>query len=54
MRCLQKEARAGEHVPVVVVTHAAREEQFRAALKEIDALDVVGAPTVRLRIEDFA
>ena len=51
---MQKEARLGEHVPVIVVTHQAKESGFRAALKEIDALDVVGAPTVRLRIEDFA
>ena len=51
---MQKEARMGEHVPVIVVTHQAKESGFRAALEEIDALDVVGAPTVRLRIEDFA
>ena len=50
---MQKEARSEEHVPVIVVTHGAKEKNFRAALKEIDALDVVGAPTVRLRIEDF-
>jgi len=50
---MQKEARSGEHVPVIIVTHTAREQNFRAALAEMDALDVVGAPTVRLRIEDF-
>jgi homoserine dehydrogenase len=48
---LQKEAGAGEHVPVVIVTHSARESDINAALKEIDALDCVGAPTVRLRME---
>ncbi len=50
---IQKEARAGEHVPVVIVTHAARERNFQEALKEIDRLDVVGAKTVGFRIEDF-
>lgn len=50
---LQKESRAGEHVPVVVVTHEAVEQDFRAALDEIDVMDIVGAPTVCLRIEDF-
>jgi homoserine dehydrogenase len=51
---MQKEQRRDGHVPVIVLTHGAVESQFEAALKEIDALDVVGAPTVRLRIEDFA
>ena len=50
---MQKEARSGEHVPVIVVTHGGLEKQFQAAISEIDRLDVVGAPTVRLRIEDF-
>lgn len=50
---MQPEARKGEHVPVVIVTHDAKEKDFRAALQEIDALDVVSAKTVRLRIEDF-
>jgi homoserine dehydrogenase len=50
---LQKETRLGEHVPVIVVTHGAPESAFQAALGEIDRLNVVDAPTVRLRIEDF-
>jgi homoserine dehydrogenase len=50
---LQKEARAGEHVPVVIVSHNAPERSYREAQREIDALDSVGAPTVRIRIEDF-
>ncbi len=50
---MQKEVRRGGHVPVIVLTHRAVEKSFAAALKEIDALDVVGAQTVRLRIEDF-
>ena len=48
---LQQESRAEGSVPVVVVTHRARESELMAALTEIDELDVVGAPSVRLRIE---
>lgn len=51
---IQKEQREGGQVPVIVLTHTAEERAFRAALAEIDALDVVGAPTIALRIEDFA
>lgn len=51
---IQKEVCTGEHVPVIIVTHDAAEGSFRAALREIDALDETGAPTVRLRIEDFS
>lgn len=40
-------------VPVVFVTHRARESQFAAALKEIDSTKMVGGRTIRLRIEDF-
>jgi homoserine dehydrogenase len=49
---LQKEVRTGEHVPVVIVTHRAREEQMDAALEKINALPIVGSGSVRLRIED--
>ncbi len=51
---VQKEVRSGAYVPVVMLTHAAEEGAFRAALNKIDALDEVGAPTVRLRMEDYA
>ncbi len=50
---MQIESSAGAHVPVVIVTHKAREGDMNDALRDIDALDVVGAPTVRLRIEDL-
>lgn len=49
---LQKEVCVGEYVPVVIVTHGARERDMNAALEEIDRLHAVGAKTVRLRIED--
>lgn len=50
---IQKEQRRDGYVPVIVLTHSSTEKNFAAALEEIDGLDVVGAPTVRLRIEDF-
>jgi homoserine dehydrogenase len=48
---LQKESASGEHVPVVIVTHAAMESDLNAALAEINAMDAVGVPVVSLRIE---
>jgi homoserine dehydrogenase len=47
----QKEA-AADTVPVVIITHTAREGDVNAALAEISALDVVSGEPVRLRIED--
>lgn len=49
---LQKEARSGEQVPVIVITHHAPEKAYGAAIAEIDEMPVVGAETVRFRIED--
>lgn len=49
---LQKEERVGKHVPVVIVTHCAKECMVDEAIRKIDGMDVVGAPTVTLRIED--
>jgi homoserine dehydrogenase len=51
---LQKETHAGKHVPVIIVTDRAREKEFEAALRALDALESVGGRTVRLRIEDLA
>jgi len=48
---LQKGAAEDGHVPVVIITHEALEADVNAAIEEIDALDVVRAGTVRLRIE---
>ena len=41
------------HVPVVIVTHAAREQNMNTALATIDGLDEVAPGGVRLRIEDL-
>ena len=50
---LQKENMAGRQVPVIIITHHGKEKAFRAAQAELDNLPVVGAKTVRFRIEDF-
>ena len=42
----------GEPVPVVVLTHPAREDAVRAALARIDPLPEIAAPTRLLRIEE--
>lgn len=42
----------GATVPVVITTHLANEGAMQAALKEIDALPTISAPTVCLRIID--
>jgi homoserine dehydrogenase len=50
---MQKRERDEACAPVFIVTHASRGQDMRAALEAIDALEVVGAPTVSYRIEDF-
>jgi len=50
---LQKENCRGRHVPVIFITHHARENAFREALKELDLMPGVGAKAVCIRIEDF-
>ena len=39
-------------VPLVIMTHASAEAAISAALSEIDRLDVVGMPSVCLRVEE--
>ena len=48
---VQKE-QSQQSVPVVFITHAAREENVRRALAEVEQLDVVQAKPVLIRIED--
>jgi homoserine dehydrogenase len=49
-----QKGRAGAHasVPVLILTHPAREAAVRAALQEIDGLPDVTAPTLLVRIEE--
>jgi len=49
---LQKKISQGDYVPVVIVTHQAREGELNAALAEIDGMEIVGSPTVKFRIEE--
>ncbi len=49
---IQKGRREKGFVPVVMMTHEAREKDVQKALKEIDNLDVVGAKTVLIRVEE--
>jgi homoserine dehydrogenase len=48
---LQKGRAHGEAVPVVMMTHEARERDMRAALSAIDRLPVVAARTTLIRVE---
>ncbi|RMF88600.1 MAG: homoserine dehydrogenase [Nitrospinota bacterium] len=50
---IQKGRREGGAVPVVMMTHHAQERNVRRALQAIDQLDVITAPTVLIRVENF-
>ncbi|MDD5436329.1 MAG: homoserine dehydrogenase [Candidatus Omnitrophica bacterium] len=47
----QVQRKASSIVPVIIMTHEARERDMRAALKEIDRLSVIKKKTVRIRVE---
>ena len=49
---IQKGRREEGTVPVVMMTHEARERDVQEALKEIDKLEVIGKRTVLIRVED--
>ena len=48
---IQKGRAAAEAVPVVMMTHEARERDMRQALAVIDKLPVVAGPTMMIRVE---
>jgi homoserine dehydrogenase len=48
---IQKGRRVGEAVPLVVLSHEAKEKDVRQALEEIDKLPVVMGKTVVIRVE---
>jgi homoserine dehydrogenase len=48
---LQKGRATGEAVPVVMMSHEARERDMRVALASIDRLRVVSMPTTMIRVE---
>ena len=47
----QKERRAANVVPIVMMTHEALERDMAAALKEIDNLSMIKKKSVRIRVE---
>lgn len=49
---LQREGDGDGLVPVVITTHSAEEGAMQRALERIAALDILGSPTVRIRILD--
>jgi len=49
---LQKEGEENKFVPVVIMTHIAREGLIDAALAEINKLNIVGSKTIKFRVED--
>ena len=49
---IQKGREAAGTVPVVMITHEAREADARQAMAGIDQLPIVSPPTVFYRIED--
>ncbi|NOX97278.1 MAG: homoserine dehydrogenase [Nitrospirae bacterium] len=49
---IQKERREEDIVPIVIMTHEAKEENIRIALQKIDQLAVVKAKTMLIRVED--
>ncbi len=52
---IQKGRAEGDRdVPVVIMTHEARERDIKAALAEIDALDIIARPSILYRVEDTA
>ena len=48
---IQKDRREGKTVPLVVLTHSAREKDVLAAVKEINRLQIVTGKTVFIRVE---
>jgi len=52
-KMVQEQAEPGHPVPVVLLTHSAREGSVREALSAIDALPFVTEPTCFLRVEDI-
>ncbi len=47
----QKGRKTNGNVPIVILTHTAKEADVQKAMEEISALDIVGAPPVLIRIE---
>jgi homoserine dehydrogenase len=49
---LQKEGSSNDRVPVIILTHSAREKGIREAIMKIEAMDYVRDRTQVIRIEE--
>ncbi|PLY01917.1 MAG: homoserine dehydrogenase [Desulfuromonas sp.] len=49
---IQPERHESDSVPIVLMTHAAKEADINAALEKIEALDVITQPTRLIRVEN--
>ncbi|HOK55821.1 MAG TPA: homoserine dehydrogenase [bacterium] len=49
---IQKQDNPEKAVPIVMLTHKAKEKNVKKAIKEIDKLDVIKNPTVFIRVEE--
>lgn len=49
---IQKERHASGAVPVVIMTHQAKEKDFREAIEKIDKMNEIKAKTLRIRVEE--
>lgn len=50
-KVLQQGRKEGQTVPVVIMTHQAREREIQLALHEIDTMPFISAPTTLIRVE---
>jgi homoserine dehydrogenase len=48
---IQKGRKEGSSVPIVMMTHEAREAAVRSALSEIGELSIVSSPIAVIRVE---
>lgn len=49
----QKERKTAQVVPIVMITHHAKEKDLRSALHQIDRLDVIKEKSIAIRIEEL-
>ncbi len=49
----QKERSRGQFVPIIMLTHEAREIDLKRALRKIDKLEIINPPSQLIRIEDL-
>lgn len=48
---IQPESHEVDCVPIVLMTHAAKEADIASALQEIEGLDIISQPTCLIRVE---